>query len=525
MAACGATQTLTSFGGAADLWGLTWTPAEINAAGFAVRIRKSILGSEHGLLINWIRVTVTYTAAAATTYNQSAYKWYANVNSSTVGAELTAGAQDASTTLSAAGDAFRLRMLLHVGNATATVAQDNFKLQYASTTPGNCLPGTYGSLPFVDVPTSGSEIAYKDNAALLDGAAYASTSTDPTHGGDIRVTQTYEEANNFTVTSTIGVSRDGQWDFSLVASSSAPAATTYCFRAVKSDGTLISTSTSSKIPEIKTASTANTAPTVSSAVLNGGSAIILTPNATTAINLTAVVSDTNGCSDITGGTTTAMIYRSGITSSTCQSGADNQFCYVATAFTASSTCSGGSINATTFGVWYFAQATDASSSYGAQNWKGTVIFKDPANATGSADSSGVELETLLAITVTTSSINYGALTASSTSSSTNQIATTTNVGNSTNTYSVRASATLTKGTDSIATSNQRWATSTFNYDSNTISAALTDTAVNIPDHIQLPATSTAGTAGRRTFWGLRVPSASPTGTYSGVTEYSSVWLP
>ncbi len=61
--ACGATQEIDSKGGSTDTWGLSWTPADVNSASFAVRIRKSINGVEHGLNINWIRATVYYTVA------------------------------------------------------------------------------------------------------------------------------------------------------------------------------------------------------------------------------------------------------------------------------------------------------------------------------------------------------------------------------------------------------------------------------------------------------------------------------
>ena len=59
--ACGTGQEIDTKGGSTDLWGLTWTPAEINAGSFAVRVRKSLSGTEHGTFINWIRVTVYYT--------------------------------------------------------------------------------------------------------------------------------------------------------------------------------------------------------------------------------------------------------------------------------------------------------------------------------------------------------------------------------------------------------------------------------------------------------------------------------
>ena len=56
---CGATQTIHSFGGSADLWGLSWTPAEINSSGFTVRINHGT--GESRIFVNWIRVTVAYT--------------------------------------------------------------------------------------------------------------------------------------------------------------------------------------------------------------------------------------------------------------------------------------------------------------------------------------------------------------------------------------------------------------------------------------------------------------------------------
>jgi hypothetical protein len=57
-----------TYGGPTDLWGTTWTPAQINAADFGVRLR---IKNRHASLartasINQIRVTVTYTGATTT---------------------------------------------------------------------------------------------------------------------------------------------------------------------------------------------------------------------------------------------------------------------------------------------------------------------------------------------------------------------------------------------------------------------------------------------------------------------------
>lgn len=54
---------IDTYGAASDLWGLGWTPSEINSSAFTVRIRNAD-GQEFGINLNWIRVTVTYTASS-----------------------------------------------------------------------------------------------------------------------------------------------------------------------------------------------------------------------------------------------------------------------------------------------------------------------------------------------------------------------------------------------------------------------------------------------------------------------------
>lgn len=456
-------------------------------------------------------IVITY--APIPSYEQSAYKWYANANSGTPGAELTTGLQDASTTLSSAGAEFRLRLLMHVANATATIAQDNFKLQYASTTPGNCGPAFYSNSAFTDVLTAGGEIRYKDNSTPNDGDLVTSTSTDLTHGGDSRVNQTYEEQNNFTVTSTVSAGADGKYDFSLIDVAAA-GGTTYCFRVVKSDGTFIATSTTSKIPEIKTA-VSNTAPSVTNPVLNGGSPIILTPNTTAAITAVASTSDAQGPGDISYATST--IFRSGV-GATCS--ANNLNCYQL----ASSSCAFSDSTSTvscTANIYYFADATDSSSSYSGQTWQAKISVTDLGGLSGSSTASGVVLNTLLAIEVTTSSINYGSLTASSTSESTNQTTTVKNVGNASTTLKLRGTA-LTFNSNVIATSSQHYATSSFAFGSG--EPALSDTDTSVSGFLLTSPTST-NPVSSDIFWGIEILAGRPTGTYNGTNLFTAVWNP
>jgi hypothetical protein len=264
----------------------------------------------------------------------------------------------------------------------------------------------------------------------------------------------------------------------------------------------------------------NAAPTVTNVVLNNASSVILTANTTINVSVNATISDNNGCApDISQGTTTIMIYRSSITSSTCLTTTNDLNCYRATAFTASSSCSGGTTNTTTtFAVQYFADATDTSSSYSSQNWLATVNFTDPNNGTGTGDSTGQELITLNAINVTTSSINYGTIAASSTSGGTNQTATTTNAGNSTTTLQLQATVNL------IAANSQKYSTSTFNMDTSTTSTVLTGSLVTVSGFTLTNPTS-SNLVQRATFWGLTVVAGTATGTYSGTTVFSALYLP
>ncbi len=265
----------------------------------------------------------------------------------------------------------------------------------------------------------------------------------------------------------------------------------------------------------------NSAPTVTNVLLNGGTAITLTANTTTNVNVSVTISDSNGCADITGGSTTVMIYRTSFGSSSCMTGANNLYCYLATAFTNSSTCSSGTQNATTtFAVYYFAQATDASSSFSTSDWTATVVFKDLAQTTGTSDSTGRELNTLTALDITTSSINYGTLSASSTTGAVNQVTTSTNAGNSTTTLRLSALRTLVSGSNSIPTSSQRYSTSSFSFYGT--STALTDTPTDVPVSTLTAPTSTTNVV-RPYFWGLEVPAGTATGTYNGTTLFTAVW--
>jgi hypothetical protein len=220
------------------------------------------------------------------TFEQSAYRWFNNLNSTDVGTALAS--QDAAATLNASGDAFRLRILLHVDNSPLPSSGKNFKLQFAVQN-GTC-DASFTGESYTDV-TAATAIAYYNNSTPADGAALAANASDPTHGGDTIVNQTYEELNNFTNSQgAIPAGQDGKWDFSLI-DNSAPADTTYCFRVVMSDGTLLDTY--SVIPEITTAAGTIVSVSISDGTITYGTLSSNSSQDTTASGLNDTQTATN----------------------------------------------------------------------------------------------------------------------------------------------------------------------------------------------------------------------------------------
>lgn len=250
-------------------------------------------------------------------------------------------------------------------------------------------------------------------------------------------------------------------------------------------------------------SIANGSPEVTAITVNNGSAITLTPNATTTIYVNYTVTDYDGCGEVFyTGTVTTTLFRSGA-STTCavaDPSASNQntlFCYVRSTSThscpsATSTQTSANVT-TTFDIWYFAQGTDASSSYPSETWQAFVIARDASSTTNSTTSIGVELNSLLAITTPTSTLSYGTVYPNTNTSGTNQASEIKNAGNASTTLRINGTA-LTSGGNSIPTSSQHYATSTFTFGGNEqqLQESATDVSgFNIP---RPPMTSWAATA-------------------------------
>lgn len=176
-------------------------------------------------------------APAGTTFEQRAYRWFSNADSSIPGSVLAA--QDATSTLSTADAKFRLRLLILIGSLNLAVDGENFKLQFAGKGSGSCVSPSF---TYADVATS-TAIAFFQNshASTTDAAPLGPHAEDPTDGGSTIINQDYKEYRDFTNSeAAINTTENGKWDFSLY-DNNATSSATFCFRVVKSDDSTLDT--------------------------------------------------------------------------------------------------------------------------------------------------------------------------------------------------------------------------------------------------------------------------------------------
>lgn len=173
-------------------------------------------------------------------------------------------------------------------------------------------------------------------------------------------------------------------------------------------------------------------------------------------------------------------------------------------------------------IYYHADPTDSAVQYSSQNWLATVSAKNATGLTGTGTlSTGVEINSLVAIGVTTPSLDYGNLLVGQSNDPLNKVITTVPTGNvplnqshqgegvgmCTN-FSVSPNCI---GGASIAHSYQKYSlSSSTSYSSGT---SLTSSPVLVP--INIPKATNTNPTGKDTWWGISIPQGSTTGEYDG----------
>jgi hypothetical protein len=301
----------------------------------------------------------------------------------------------------------------------------------------------------------------------------------------------------------------------------------------------------------------NVAPVVTNVQLNSGSDMTLTPNTTTSIVLSALISDDNSCQDVPIGNILGYLYRSGIgyadggtDCGQASSTPDNNNCYADISCVAddgtdscdSDTDSSRAVTCTV-NVHHYADPTDTDTVYTVENWLDSVYAADDDGASDDTEiaygAPGYEMESLTAFTVT-NSISYGNMSAGGNSGSvddgdTTQITTMTATGNVGLDQTIQGGifdtwdGTMTQGgcAYSIPTGNQEHSCSTngcspdapgFTYSTNGVD--LTNTQIRYD--LDCAKTTTATNETKDTYWGIEIPTQICSGSFTGNVTLTGV---
>lgn len=275
----------------------------------------------------------------------------------------------------------------------------------------------------------------------------------------------------------------------------------------------------------------NIAPVVSAVTFNSGNNINLAESTTTAITVTATVTDNNGCSGGEIANVYAYAYRSGITYTGCDTSGEGNAnnCYPEISCTVvGGSCTGPSdatANYTcTINFQYFADPTDTGTLYDTQNWLATVKAVDNNSASHNLQvTTGVEMNSLVAFSVT-NTLEYGSLNVLGKNDPLDKTLTTTATGNVGLDQSHHGAAnmctnfsTCTGGTP-IPVGKQKYALAASTaYSSAT---ALTTSAVEVELNLAKPTSTTAVT--KNTWWGIEIPSGTLPGEYTGENTITAI---
>jgi hypothetical protein len=143
----GTTDATVTYGSASDLWGTTWTPAQINASNFGVRFKVgNRTSSSRTASINRIRVTVTYSSdptaaigSAASPIERADIGGTCKLNAGTAGTPCTNAHRVYATTIAGAPPALvKPQIDLDWWWANAKPGP-----KHPCTEPGNTFPNTF----------------------------------------------------------------------------------------------------------------------------------------------------------------------------------------------------------------------------------------------------------------------------------------------------------------------------------------------------------------------------------------------
>ncbi|MCA9362612.1 DUF2341 domain-containing protein, partial [Candidatus Kaiserbacteria bacterium] len=398
------------------------------------------------------------------------------------------------------------RLRIGIENTGLDIENQNFRLEFAPRlTAPSCEAVTPAS--FTAVPT----LASCGTSAICMTTSASTTNNDPT--SDHLLTDAGQfvsgriVANTSNQTSNIDVdqNRYTELEYAIKITSNA-ANDAYCFRVTDAGSTLDSYAL---LPELTLAFD----PSLGAISLNNGFDISLTPGTTTVVIASTTVTDLNGVADLNLATTT--FYK---TSAGAACTPDNNDCYIATSTCSFTDCTGNSCTLSCQAEFQFhADPTDAD---GGEEWFAFMEVSDLSNALDFGTSPGVELLTLRALDVQ-NAINYGTLDISEDTGSYNPNVSLLNIGNEA--IDVRVAGTdMTDGIASvIPATQQRYATSTFDYSSCVGCNNLSVIGNNVEVDLSKPTADTPPVADD-IYWGIAVPFGTASNPHTGINTFTAI---
>lgn len=277
----------------------------------------------------------------------------------------------------------------------------------------------------------------------------------------------------------------------------------------------------------KTYTVNNTTPAVSSVTLNGGSAISLTESTTTNVPMTAVITDTNGCTnqsatdEIT--SVKGYLYRSSVTYATCgisgEANANN--CYTEVNCSVSVTCSNGvTTYSCTASVNHYADSTVTNTQYPSDTWKNSIKATDDDSAVGTTEiTTGVELNAIVGGNTTPTLLDYGVLAVGAANNPLDKELTTTPTGNvgldvliKANTANMCTNYSTCTGGTPIPITHQRYALAA----STTYASGTALSTTNTEAELNVQKQTSATVPSKKTWWGIQIPTGTVAGVYNGL---------
>jgi len=166
-------------------------------------------------------------------------------------------------------------------------------------------------------------------------------------------------------------------------------------------------------------------------------------------------------------------------------------------------CAGNSCDVTCRAdIYYHADPTDIGT-YAAETWRALLTVSDFGGSVATATAPSIDLMTLRAVSVD-SSINYGSLAVNADTGSYNATTTVQNIGNDAIDIAIEGTD-LTDGYSSvIPVAEQKFATSTFTYNSCVTCSALSTSPLNYKLNLTKPASTTPAVTDEL-YWGIAVP--------------------